>query len=323
MAVLIMAASFVTSSCDILKEDNSMGGKSGEVLIVLDSEDRDSDLGVILRDSLTTEYPFLPQIEPRFELSFVSNKGFDGLYKTYRNIIVPRIDPSRPYEEIEFKESVWCNGQFVIYIHARNMTNAAKLAKENMSSIIKELHNAERKRIIKNAKKFEDPAIGDAVRKVFGGSPHFPEGYNLKSKTENFIWVANDTESKYLDVLIYKYPVVEGEDMMSAHSLVTNMLDVLRENVPGRAINNAPSYMTIAETVRPQLKYILYNGRYTAELRGLWELKNGYMGGPFVSHMFYSDDKKYIIGVIGFVYAPKYEKRESMKHVEGIVYSYE
>lgn len=323
LVLTVALATIFNSSCEILKEDYSISGKSGEVLIVLNKEDQNNALGTILIDSLTADYPFLPQPEPKFDLSYVTEKGFQDLYKTYRNIIVPKIDPNRPYEEIEYKENVWCQNQFVVYIHARSMESAAELVQANISEIIDALYNAERKRVIKNAKKFEDHSVSDEVRKVFGGSPHFPEGFKLKSKTDDFIWVANDTESKFLDLLIYKYPVVEGEDMMAPESLVNNMLQILMENVPGRAINNTYSYMTIADSAIPEMTFMNYNGRYTAELRGLWDIKNGYMGGPFVSHMFYSNDKKNIIGVVGFVYAPNHDKRENLKIVEGLVYSYE
>ena len=59
------------------------------------------------------------------------------------------------------------------------------------------------------------------------------------------------------------------------------------------------------------------------EARGLWEVYNDFMGGPFVSHSFYSKDGRYIIVLDGFVYAPKFDKRQYLRQVEAIMYSFE
>ena len=50
---------------------------------------------------------------------------------------------------------------------------------------------------------------------------------------------------------------------------------------------------------------------------------NDFMGGPFVSHFFLDKERKNIIAVDGFVYAPKYPKRNYMRQVESIMYSFD
>ena len=52
-------------------------------------------------------------------------------------------------------------------------------------------------------------------------------------------------------------------------------------------------------------------------------MHNDFMGGPFVSHSFYSQNGKEIIVVEAFVYAPKYDKRQYLRQVESIIYSFE
>ena len=55
----------------------------------------------------------------------------------------------------------------------------------------------------------------------------------------------------------------------------------------------------------------------------MWDVKNDFMGGPFVSHSFYSRDGQDIIVVEAFVYAPRYDKRQYLRQVESILYSWE
>ena len=149
--------------------------------------------------------------------------------------------------------------------------------------------------------------------------PHFPSGYQLKEKTEDFAWVTYDTQFTQQSVLVFKYPVVEGEDMMSPESLIAENNKMLKNNVPGMFEN---TYMTIAPVITPSVKYMKYKGIDFAEIRGLWEVHNDYMGGPFVAHAFYSEDGKEIIVLEAFVFAPKYDKRQYLRQVESILYSF-
>ena len=62
------------------------------------------------------------------------------------------------------------------------------------------------------------------------------------------------------------------------------------------------TYMTISSFARPSIGYMKYKGLDFAEVRGFWEVQNDYMGGPFVSHVFYSRDGKDVIVLQAFVY---------------------
>ena len=97
--------------------------------------------------------------------------------------------------------------------------------------------------------------------------------------------------------------------------------DMMQENVPGMVEN---SYMTISSEVTPGLEVMKYKNRNFVEMRGLWEVKNDFMGGPFVIHAFYDkNNPKEIIVVEGFVYAPRYDKRDYIRQVESILYSFD
>ncbi len=59
------------------------------------------------------------------------------------------------------------------------------------------------------------------------------------------------------------------------------------------------------------------------ELRGLWELENGFMGGPFISHSVYDARRNRIVTVDAYIYYPNQKKRVKLKQLEAIVYSME
>ena len=323
LAIAVMTLIAVTS-CSEEKRKKALlpniSGKAGEVVVVIGQNDWEGAVGTTLRDSLSCDFPQLPQKEPMFTLVNVPQAAFNSMFQIHRNIIIININSNVTEPGIVYRNDVWAAPQCVIRVNAPDSETAVNLLKENNSTIVGMLEEAERDRMIRNARKYEQQGISQAVTQMVGGSPHFPSGYKLKKKTDDFIWVSYDPEYVSQGILIYKYPVVEGEDMMSPENLIAANSEILMKNVPGMFEN---TYMTLSTFAPPTVKYMQYHGLQFAEIRGLWEVHNDYMGGPFVTHVFYSPDGKYMIGLEGFVYAPKFDKRHYLRQVESIIYSFE
>ena len=298
----------------------NISGKAGEVIVVIGQNDWEGAVGTVLRDSLTCDFPQLPQREPLFTLVNVPQSAFGSMFQIHRNIIIININKDVTEPGVVYRNDVWAAPQTVIRVNAPDSETAVEILKENNTTIVGMLEEAERDRMIRNARKYEQQGIAPVVTEMVGGSPHFPSGYRIKKNTDNFIWVTYDPEYVSQGIFIYKYPVVKGQDMMSSQSLLTENSLMLMDNVPGMFEN---TYMTMSSFAPPTIKYMKYRGLEFAEIRGLWEVHNDYMGGPFVTHVFYSPDGEYMIGLEGFVYAPKFDKRHYLRQVESIIYSFE
>jgi hypothetical protein len=323
MAIAIAAAVALSSCTEQQKRKvllPNISGKAGEVIVVIDKGNWEGQVGTVLRDSLAQETPYLPQREPLFGLVNVPQNAFTNMFQIHRNIIVVNINNTVTEPGIVIRKDVWAAPQTVIYINAADSESAVKIIQENSSLMCVTIEQAERDRIIGNIKKYEELKLAPVVTEMIGGSPHFPSGYQLKKRTSDFIWIEYAIQDVTQGILAYKYPVVEGEQMMSLESIIENSNEMLKNNVPGMFEN---TYMTTSTAVRPGIEYKRYKGLDFAEVRGFWEVYNDYMGGPFVSHAFYSKDGKDIIVLQGFVYAPKYDKRQYLRQVESIIYSFE
>ena len=298
----------------------NISGKAGEVIVVIDKGQWEGAVGTVLRDTLACDYPYLPQREPLFTLINVAPVGFTQMFQLHRNIVIVNIKPDVTEPGIIYRNDVWARPQCVIRINAADADTAIHLIKHESKKIVATLEQAERDRVIANAKKYEELSLAPEVAKMAGGSPHFPSGYKLKKKTDDFIWIEYNPQYGTQGILIYKYPVVEGEQMMDLDNILENSNEMLKKNVPGMFDN---TYMTTSSIVRPSIEYKRFKGLDFAEIRGLWEVQNDFMGGPFVSHAFYSQDGKDVIVLQAFVYAPKYDKRHYLKQVESVIYSFE
>jgi hypothetical protein len=298
----------------------NISGKAGEVIVVIDKGQWEGAVGTTLRDSLACDCPFLPQKEPLYTLVDLAPSGFTQMFQLHRNIIIVNIKSDVTEPGILYRNDVWARPQCVIRINAADSETAVQLIKENSQKIIAYLEQAERDRVIANAKKYEELSISPVIREMTGVAPHFPSGYKIKKKTDNFIWVEYNPQYVTQGVFVFKYPVEEGEQMMDLDNIIRNSNEIMKNNVPGMFDN---TYMMISDFARPSIEYKKYKGLEFAEIRGFWEVYNDFMGGPFVSHVFYSQDGKEVIVLQGFVYAPKYDKRHYLRQVESIIYSFE
>lgn len=320
LIVLALVAVFAVAcddTSDLVKQN--VGGKAGEVIIVANKAEWESEPGSELRSILAVPYPYLPQSEPSYTLINIPHKSFTSLFEYHRNIIILKVDPQL---KAEFKavEDVWAAPQTVIMITAPTKEEAAQVIAQHANQLFNIIGQAERNRIMRNSKRYEDVALRNFVADKFGGSPYFPKGYSLKKQTDNFVWISYETTYTNMGIFVYRIPYVDSSSVQ-LENLMAATNDIMQENVPGMVDN---SYMTISSEVVPGLEVMKYKNRNFVEMRGLWEVKNDFMGGPFVIHAFYDkNNPKEIIVVEGFVYAPRYDKRDYIRQVESILYSFD
>lgn len=319
----ILAAGIAAISCSCSPKKAllpTISGKAGEVIVVIDKADWEGAIGSELRELLASDCPFLPQKEPLYSLIDITPSAFTNIFQIHRNIIVIRIGNDVTEPGVIYRKDVWAKPQCVIGVNAVDSDSALQLIKDNSEMILNTIEQAERDRIIANSIQYEERSLAPAVTKLAGGSPHFPTGYSLKKQTSDFIWIEYETTYVTKGIFVYRYPASGTEDDFKIENIVARRNEFLKNNVPGMFEN---TYMVTSDVTVPGLEYVRYKGRDFAEVRGYWEVHNDYMGGPFVSHSFYSRDGKDIIVLDGFVYAPRYDKRHYVREVESIMYSFE
>ena len=298
----------------------NVSGKAGEVIIVMDKAYWESAPGNEIRELLGSDCPWLYPAEALYSLVNVTPSGFADLFRVHRNIVLFNIDPQVTNPGVILKSDVWASPQCVIQVSAYDAEGAAEQVREKGESIMSAIEQAERDRVVRNCILYEERSIAPKVNEVIGGSPHFPSGYKLKKTAKDFVWVADEKQYVTQGILMYKYPAVGDESDFTEENIIAHRNEVLQRNVPGMFDG---TYMTTGEFITPTVSYIKYKKRDFAQTRGFWEVFNDYMGGPFVSHSFYSKDGTEVVVEEAFVYAPRYDKRQYLRQVEAILYSFE
>ncbi len=323
--LLLSVSAMLLSSCggNAGKKDKekylpSITGNAGEVLVVMAKKYWEGEPGLVAREVFAAEYPFLPQRESTFKLMNTVPSSLSGAFSLHRNIVIVNISEEVDSVGIKVGRNAWAKPQCVVTLSATSEEEAIRMMRDNAEFLVNAVEQAERDRIIANSIRYEDPTIREAVTANIGGSPYFPKGFTMKKNDGDFMWISQETTHVNQGILIFKVPYTDASQL-EADNLRNTVSELWKANVPGMFEN---TYMTFNKLIEPGVKNISYKNRNIVEMRGLWEVENDYMGGPFVCHIFPDENRSNIVIITAFVYAPKYDKRKYLRQVESIIYSF-
>lgn len=291
-------------------------GAAGEVLVVMDRTNWNNEAGELIKDILQDEIDGLPQSEPLFDVLQITSASFDGIYKFHRSVVLTSVN-SGLEPKLSFKENVWARPQILVRIEAPNSVELRRLIRENHDRIQSFLVQYDRRRLMNVYRESKDINIQQEISRHHQVSLDIPRGYNMDFSKDEYTSVSIEAPDLSQVVQVFEYPAT-AEDLSTA-SLIARRNEFTKKYVQGPQ----DSYMAIAPLFPPIAFDLEFNGKKVVELRGLWELENGFMGGPFISHSIYDEANGRIITVDGYIYHPNQKKRVKLKQLEAIVYSLE
>jgi len=290
-------------------------GRAGEVMVVVSENLWDSPLGGALKTLLTSDQKGLPQAEPLFDIIHLVPDQFTKIFNSHRNIIMVRVNPDIKEEKIYFQKDRWSTPQLVITIQAKSVQSGQKMLQGAAQTIIDKINEAEKNRILINYRRYQEGSVVNKLKSKYHISLTIPKGYNMDVDSSDFIWLANETPLTSQGILVY-FSSYKGPDDFQKQNLIRMIDRFLKKYVSGPTKG---TYMSIEKMVPPQFREYTMDKRYTAELRGLWKLENGFMGGPFISISTVDEKRNLMITAEGYVYAPHDKKRELLRQVESIL----
>lgn len=296
---------------------NIQGG-AGEVLVVMDNFNWENAAGELLQDVLEEEYPGLPQSEPLFDVIHITSAAFDNFYQFHRSIVLTTINAGKE-PAIRFRENVWAKPQILVQLEAPTGAALRELISENEQQIQSFLIQYDRNRLMRSYKDSKDPGIQKEIADHHQVRLAIPRGYNLDFSKDEYTSISIESPDLSQVIQVFDYQVESAEDL-TTFKLLEQRNRITRAYVEGPRDG---SYMTIAKMYEPIAYDLKNNGMDVIEIRGLWELENGFMGGPFISHSVYDEKRGRIVTVDGYIYYPNQKKRIKLKQLEAIIYSLE
>lgn len=312
------------SACNTVREKAlpQISGKAGEVVLVVEDQVWKSTADTIL-NILSADVDGLNQSEPMFDVVRIPASAFTEIFQRHRNIISCRIAADSA-ANIKVAQDLWATPQTVVQIVAPSAQAFEQLFSDNRDKITALLLKAEQDRIIKNYATFPDREVMSKLERAASVTMTIPKGYTydmdtsctLDGDTCHFIWISHETPEISQGLFVYYYRYTDTL-MLTRNSLMA-MRNLMCKRFVGGPSDG--SYMTtVAFEDVTTFRSFNRRGRYTAELRGLWETHGDFMGGPFVSLTQYDEQRGRIVTVDGYVYAGKKDKRNYMRQIEAIM----
>jgi hypothetical protein len=315
---LLIFTAFLTSCGDssLTRTLPNVTGTTGEVLAVMDRQLWEGSPGIAFREQVSPFLIGLPQPEPAFTVLPIRPEGFRDLYVSHRNIIQVSTDPGLEKPVVTYTRNKWAETQLVVTVTAADTASLAATLRENGEAIRRSINNAERERLTE----WLTTSAGKERSILNAGETKWelvlPSGWKPDFNREGIMMVSLETPSTTQSVM------VSVTDRTAPRIGCVELADLtqrrMSEEVKGP---DGGSFMVIEQQVPVSCRSFRRNETDYIEMRGLWTLEGGFMGGPFISYAFIDSATARAVVVTGFVYAPRDEKRELLRQVEALMYT--
>ncbi len=348
-AVLWLLASLGCGDGDFRQEAQ---GLEGHVTVVMDSALWSGSVGHAVREQVGGLIVTLPSREPAFEIDPISLANRLALEYAQRrkNVLfvaslddtsstVTRTIRSFLTEEVLIGATgggsvlvsgndVWRKRQRVFYLVAATPESLAVGIEESGPYIIDQFNDIARLRL--HREMFDigrQPDLEHELMETHDFAVHMQHDYVIAADTSNFIWLRRVVNiDSWRSLFVYYEENIVDPNILSPEWVIR-----ARDHLARRFMQGSEGGWVEVDRRRPVVvDSIDFKGRFAFEIRGLWHMvgeENGRkfpfgMGGPFLTYAFYDEATGRLFMVDGMVFAPNYPKREFLRQMEVIAYTF-
>jgi len=293
----------------------TLGGKAGELLIVINDEYKNTDVNVQISSIMGQYEVGLTQSEAPFNLLTISRNHFSSVFRPHRNILFLDVDKKHKKARMQFHKDMWTRNQAYIGIEAPNKDSLISFLKKKHSVIIDYFIQAEIDRYTQVFRQIKNSAASKTFKDVLNIDIAIPNGFNINKKEDGFVWASKESDKHSQGIIVYSRPYTDV-NQLEKWQLLEYRDSILQKHIPGPSKG---SFMTTEYVLGIHEKVGRYiNNDYTMELRGKWRVMNDFMAGPFVSYSFVDTSRNQLITAEGYVYYPNKNKRNFMRELQAI-----
>lgn len=291
-------------------------GNPYEVMVVADDSVWTGWAGKAVQQILDKHLIGLPQDEEQFHKSHITSKHYDQITNLFRNIIIIKVGKEYTQAKMKVEKDVHSTPQAIITLQGPNQFEISTYVTEHTKDIETIFSSEEINREANDLQYEHNIKFAKAVKEMFDCEFYIPVDIKSMKMGDNFIWASDDGLSSIQNICIYSLPYV-SEKMFTKKPYIALRDTIMKKNIPG----GHPGMWMQTNKDFVWTKNISVNGKYAMEARGLWEMRNDAMGGPFVSHSRIDKKNGRVIVVEGFVYAPDKMKRTMIRRLEAALYT--
>ncbi len=317
--ILVVLGVLIFSSCGQNSKNQRFlppsTGAVNSVMVVMENDLWQGAIGDKVREHFAARVLAVPQSEAIFSLIQIPPQIFSGAVTNSRSVLYVQQDS---LSIAHVKTDVYASPQKVAVVKGRNYQELVS----NLDTVASKAIEAFRSNEINEAqKRFKRSLNREAdLKEEFGIVMDIPSAYTVGKHENNFVWIDRQIPKGNMNILAYTMP---GNSFSTDSTFVRDIVK-MRDSIgklfiPGPDVPGKQTYMVTETAFAPYIFPAEVNGYQAAEVRGIWEMKNYPMAGPFLTYII--NDKKNNRKLIleGFIFAPSANKRDDLLELEAIM----
>ncbi len=314
--LVLFSLSLLLSSCNSSgKRDKSLlpdsVGNINALQIVVPNDLWNGAVGEAIRNNFAAPVDGLPQDEPLFSINQMPPDAFTGFARSNRLFLYVVLSDE---DKVSLATNEYAKPQRGAVIKATTEEKLISLIDENAPKIIASFHESE----IKERQRRTAISLmrNDSLKKAMGVSLQIPSAYRIAKASDGFFWLRKDLKDGTTNILIYDVPLT----MIKNDSNAVADIIKIRDSIGSKLLPVEDDGQFITEDAyAPYLFKTEIDNHFAYETKGTWEVKDAWMGGPFINYAIRDEKNGRYLILEGFTYAPSAAKRDLQFELESIL----
>jgi len=290
-------------------------GAINSLAVVMDNELWKGKVGDEVRKHFAAPVIGLIWDEPLFTIQHLPPSVFTGTTRYRRSTLYVQKDT---LDIAHIKTDMYATPQKVAVIKGRTEDEIIENLSSKSLQIISEFKTLEvkeaQKRFLRSLNKER------VLQEEFDVSLTIPSIYKVGKHEENFVWIDRQIQKGTMNIIAYEIPYASfSNDSTLVRDVVMMRDSIGSKYIPGPDVPGKRTHMRTEPAFSPSVYHTSLAGRNVIEVKGIWDIKNYPMAGPFVTYVIDDKENGRKIVLEGFTFAPATEKRDYMFELEAIL----
>lgn len=317
MCALLLLAS-VLASCSSEEKKVTLPKSKGlpcELLVITDKAVSESDVMDSINALTQTCVPEIMQPEPMFKVVRVSEQNYTRRYVTLHTKLRVHLNSRQTRPMMGVSHDDYATPQTEVTVAAADVDELRLFLARHKQEIVDALLDGQLQRMAYDLRRQHNDNVYKAAVSHLGVSICVPKCVCAVKRGHCFLWAGSNLQERDQNVVLYEYPW-DGSALDDMNRYVAMRDSVMKANIPGE---NPGQWMHTSQmdgmpVVIPRIRHL--QGRDCVVVRGMWDVSNAPLGGPFVSIATIDSMQRMVRVAEGFVYSPSTEKRDLLRQLE-------
>ena len=341
--LLFISSMFISCANDMSEKLESVPpsfGKANEIIVLSDDMMWSGPVGDSLKFYYSAAFPITPSPEPIFDLRHFNHNQIlkNRIFSQYRSYVITANlgDLDSPITQMVIKDigeekyrqalsdnsfrsivgkNKWAKGQIIIYLFAPTESELIDVLKSRFPDVSRRIYDHDYQQLYANAFGGGHNVIAqDDIKKLYNISVDIPKYYiqaRLNPEDET-MWLRMDDAKSIRNIVVIK-KAYTNESQFSKESIIEYMEEWGSTNIDDDKLRINDRDLPTYEFNRS------HDNLYVKEIRGIWEKENGFMGGPYITHVIHEKDSNEMVILFSFLYAAGKKKRNMIQQLDIIM----